>query len=183
VAPDAHVDHPANFTMDPRVAPLAEIFRLNTWLFHNCLAGMSAAQAEARLDDRTNSAAFIAAHVADTRFATAAWLGAPLENPLAAALEGARGITDVATLPPLDVIVRAWDDASATIAARLEELPEEALDGPSPQRFPGASPSLLGALAFLAQHDSYHVGQLALLRKAAGLPAMRYAEPRPGAGT
>jgi hypothetical protein len=34
--------------------------------------------------------------------------------------------------------------------------------------------TLLGALAFLAQHESYHVGQLALLRKYAGLPAMRY---------
>jgi uncharacterized damage-inducible protein DinB len=33
---------------------------------------------------------------------------------------------------------------------------------------------MLGALTFLVQHDSYHIGQLALLRKHAGLPAMRY---------
>lgn len=166
--------------MDPRVAPLAEIFRLNGWLFHNCLAGMSTAQAEARFDERTNSAAFVAAHVADTRFAIAAWLGASLVNPLAPALVNARGIADVTTLPSLAVIARAWDEASAAIMSRLAYLPAEVLDGPSPERFPGASPTLLGALAFLAQHDSYHVGQLALLRKAAGLPAMRYAEPRAG---
>jgi uncharacterized damage-inducible protein DinB len=33
---------------------------------------------------------------------------------------------------------------------------------------------VLGALTFLVQHDSYHLGQLSLLRKWAGLPAMRY---------
>ena len=33
---------------------------------------------------------------------------------------------------------------------------------------------MLGALTFLVQHDSYHLGQLTFLRKLAGLPAMRY---------
>lgn len=31
-------------------------------------------------------------------------------------------------------------------------------------------------LTFLAQHDSYHVGQMALVRKHLGFDAMSYAE-------
>ena len=34
---------------------------------------------------------------------------------------------------------------------------------------------ILGMLVFLVQHDSYHIGQLSLLRKYAGLAAMSYA--------
>jgi len=64
----------------------------------------------------------------------------------------------------------AWDAASEAIDARLAVLNAAELDAPAPQRFPAGGPTLLGALAFLAQHDSYHVGQLALLRKAAGSP-------------
>lgn len=165
--------------MDPRVVPLAEIFRLNTRLLHHCLDGLTEAQGRARPIAAGNSASFIAAHVADTRFAIAAWLGAPLANPLAPALADARGIDDVRELPPLAVILAAWDAASVVIEARLAALSTEALDGPAPQRFPAGGPTLLGGLAFLAQHDSYHVGQLALLRKAAGLPAMRYTAPPP----
>ena len=160
--------------MDPRLFPIAEIYRLNTRLFHNCLDGLPDAQARARPSGTTNSAAFVAAHVTDTRFSIAAWLGRPLENPLAQALEGASGIDDVGALPALEVIRLAWDEASGVIAARLDELTDAELSAPSPARFPTGGPTLLGALAFLAQHDSYHVGQLALLRKFAGLPAMRY---------
>ena len=38
----------------------------------------------------------------------------------------------------------------------------------------GGDPSTLGSRAFLVQHDSYHIGQLAMLRRVHGLPAMRY---------
>lgn len=167
--------------MDARLVPLAEIFRLNTRLFHNCLDGLSEDQARERPTGATNSAAFVAAHVADTRFAVVGWLGGAVENPLAAALAGAQGIEDVPSLATLPEIRAAWDAASTGLAERLAMVAPDALDGPGPQRFPGAGPTLLSALAFLAQHDSYHIGQLALLRKYVGMPAMRYGEPKPRA--
>ena len=34
--------------------------------------------------------------------------------------------------------------------------------------------SNMGLLIFMMQHESYHIGQLAILRKQAGLPAMSY---------
>ena len=60
---------------------------------------------------------------------------------------------------------------AAHLAATLAGAPAELLNESSPQRFPIADSTRLGAIAFLAQHESYHVGQLALLaRQANGSP-------------
>ena len=56
----------------------------------------------------------------------------------------------------------------------MESAPPEFLNESSPQRFPVGN-SRLDALAFLAQHESYHVGQLGWIRRRSGLPAMKYA--------
>lgn len=160
--------------MDPRVAPLAEILRLNTRLFHNCLDGLSEEQADVRPSGATNSAGFVGAHVADSRYFLLRLLGAARENPLAAALDGARGIDDLASRPLLAAVTAAWHAAAQALDERLATIGAAELDAPSEARFPVADRTVLGALAFLVQHDSYHVGQLALLRKYAGLPAMRY---------
>ena len=39
-------------------------------------------------------------------------------------------------------------------------------------KFPIKQPGVLGALAFLALHDSYHLGQLGYLRKVLGHPGV-----------
>jgi uncharacterized damage-inducible protein DinB len=57
---------------------------------------------------------------------------------------------------------------------RLQRLTPEDLDAATTTRFPTATPTILGVLAFLVQHDSYHIGQLALLRRQVGLPPMSY---------
>jgi uncharacterized damage-inducible protein DinB len=44
---------------------------------------------------------------------------------------------------------------------------------------PVADPSVLGALTFLLQHESYHVGQLAMLKKHLTGKPMKYS---PGGG-
>jgi uncharacterized damage-inducible protein DinB len=132
--------------MDSRVVALADILRLNTKLFRNCLDGLTDEQGGTRPSATTNSAAFIAAHVADARFYLLKAIG---EERI------------------------AWTEVSHAIRDRLEVLTAADLDASFGSRFPGQH-TVLGVLTFLVQHDSYHVGQLALLRKYAGLPAMRY---------
>ena len=164
--------------MDPRVAPLADILRLDTRLVLNCVDGLSDAQLAARPAPPANGVAFLVAHLADTRHALLALLGAPADNPLAPYLAAARGIDDVAALPPRAELLGAWRDVSERLQRRLAALDAAALDAPSPQRFPVDDDTTLGAVAFLVQHDAFHVGQLAMLRRVHGLPAMRYGRPR-----
>ncbi|MGH9315473.1 MAG: DinB family protein [Vicinamibacterales bacterium] len=160
--------------MDPRVAPLTEILRLNTRLFRNCLDGISDEKAAIRPSASTNSTAFVAAHVADARFYLLRVLGSEQPNPLTAYLDGARGIDDVTQCPSLAEIQRAWTAASHALRDRLATMTAAELDATVTTRFPVADQTMLSVLTFLVQHDSYHIGQLALLRKHAGLPAMRY---------
>lgn len=160
--------------MDSRAAPFASLLRLNTRLLLNCVEGLSDEQASSRVLPPTNSVAFLVAHLTDARHKLLAVLGGTAENPLAAFLANARSIDDVPVLPPLAELCEAWQAVASTLASRLAELSAEELDAPAEQRYPGDDPSVLGALAFLVQHDSYHIGQVAFLRRALGLPAMRY---------
>ena len=160
--------------MDNRVAPLADILRLNTVLFRNCLDGLNDRQAAVRPSNGTNSAAFIAAHLASSRFFLLKTLGVDEPDPLAPYLDGRKGIDECAQLPSLREIDAAWTQGAHLLRDRLEALTPGDIDRPSSMKFPLANGTLLGTLTFLVQHDSYHVGQLSLLRKYAGLPAMRY---------
>lgn len=161
--------------MDPRVVPLAGILRLNTRLLRNCLAAMTDGQAGVRPTTSINSAAFVAAHIADSRYFALRVLGAAAPSPLAPYLDAARSIDEVVELPPLAAVQSAWTAAAHALRDRLEVLPGADLDAPFTGRLPIDDRTVLGALAFLVQHESYHLGQLALLRKFAGLPAMSYA--------
>ena len=160
--------------MDIRVAPLAEILRLNTVLFRNCIDQLSDEQAAVRPTKGTNSAAFIAAHLASSRFYLLKTLGVQEPDPLASYLDGRKGIDDIAQLPSLREVDEAWTKGAHLLRDRLDALTAAEIDAPSNVPFPLANGTLLGTLTFLVQHDSYHLGQLSLLRKYCGLPAMRY---------
>jgi len=160
--------------MDPRVAPLTAVFELNTDLLLNCLDGLSQAEAQRRLDGGGNSIIFLAAHLADTRHFLLGRLGHPLANPLSRYLADARSIEDIGEWPTLDEVRRAWLAVSARVSEVLAELEAEAIERPGAHRFPVPDPTPLGMLAFLAQHDSYHLGQAAFIRRQLGKPAMPY---------
>jgi uncharacterized damage-inducible protein DinB len=160
--------------MDPRIQPLSAILRLNTRLLLNCLDGLTDETARSRHAEGANSAAFVAAHLTDSRFFILRMFGGTLANPLSVFLDKAKSIDDITDWPSLDLIRAAWSDVSAAIDAALVESSPDDLEQPVDARFPGVERTRLGALTFLVQHDSYHIGQLALLRKPAGLPAMSY---------
>lgn len=147
---------------------------MNTRLLLNCLDGVSETDALQRLNDRTNSLSFIACHLVDSRHFLAGYLGLEEENPFQELLRDVNAIEDVTTLPGLSEIREAWQSIGHALDACFRTLDEEDLTAASPQRFPLDDPTLLGGIAFLAQHESYHIGQLALVRKYPGYSAMRY---------
>jgi len=160
--------------MDPRLGPLASTLRLNSRLFRNCLTGLTDDKARARPTASTNPAAFVAAHLVDSRFYTLGLLGVKQKSPLTGAKGGFNDITQVTAYPTLAEIEKAWTGVSQALDQRLGTLTAAELDAPLDPGFPVESKTLLGVFTFLVQHDSYHLGQLALLRKYAGLPAMAY---------
>lgn len=159
--------------MDHRLQGIATIMALNTRLLHNCLDGVDDELANRRLTGDTNSLAFLAAHLTDSRHYLCRKAGQAIPHPLGSALEKGKTLDEIGPLPPLREIVSAWDTVSEHLLQVLEGLDGAALGQPG-YRFPGTDGTLFGMLSFLAQHDSYHIGQMSLLRRQLGLSAMKY---------
>jgi hypothetical protein len=160
--------------MERAVASLREIAELNTDLVRNCLEGVTADDALRRPIPRGNNLAFIVAHLVDARHFLAKLLGRPLENPLTATLGDVSTIEEVKDLPSLDELRAMWGAISGHLEECLLSAPPETLAAEVDQLFPIADGSVLGAVTFLLQHESYHVGQLGLIRKSLGYEAMSY---------
>ena len=157
----------------PEIVPVRHIIALNTRLFHNCLEGVDESLAIRRVTPDTNSLAFLAAHLTESRHYACTMVGRPLANPLEGRLKG-KTLDDIGTLPTLSEIVAAWDAVSAHLEELLRELTTEDLAREATRRLPGSEGTVATVLPFMVQHDSYHIGQMAILRRQLGLPPMRY---------
>ncbi|HEY7682130.1 MAG TPA: DinB family protein [Gemmatimonadales bacterium] len=159
--------------MHPAVTSLAAILRLNTELLLNCLDDLDDEAAQHRGTPTTNNIAFLVTHLIDSRHFMAELLGAPRPSPFSPAIARARCLDDVPELPSLTELADRWEAISAHVAVHVERLDTAQL-ARAARALPGSDGTLLGNLAFLAQHESYHLGQIALLRRQLGLPAMSY---------
>jgi len=113
-----------------------------------------------------NSICWVVGHIVSSRQGVLALLGSEPTWPKERSDAYARGSSgDVPDLP----LSRLLDDLNATtpiITEKLKALPAGALDAQS-----GKPDQTLGQrLAFLAFHESYHVGQTGLLRRLIGMP-------------
>lgn len=160
--------------MHPALQPLSALVALNTDLLLNCLDGLGEDDGHWRPGDTANHVAFLTAHLVDARHFLARVVGQELANPLSALLAGARRLEDIPAFPPLAELGGAWQVVGAHLDRALAVLDGVKLAQVTPQKFPGSDGTLLGAIAFLVQHESYHIGQIALLRRLRGFPAMSY---------
>lgn len=156
---------------------LQAMANLHTRLFVNCLAGMDDTAASLRVGGHTNSAAFVAAHLVDSRAWTARMLGVDVPAPFGGAVAYGSSMDALESVPTLAASIEEWLAVSAVLDARLAALTPGELSAACTQRFPIGDPTVGGSLAFLLHHEAYHIGQLALLRRAVGLPAMEYVSP------
>jgi uncharacterized damage-inducible protein DinB len=149
---------------------------MNTGLLRNCIAGMTDEQARRRVGHRTNNMGYIVLHVVDARFHLAQLLGADITNPYGERFKTVRSLEEAKELPSLAELAAAWDDVSTAVMNALHRADEEDLAKSTSTRFPIGDESMLGAVVFLAQHESYHIGQLGFIRKELGLGRMRWVE-------
>ncbi len=160
--------------MDARLSPLVTILDLNTDLLLNALDGLTDSEAQLRLPGGGNSVAFLAAHLTDSRHFLASRLGHSAPNPLSRYLADAKSIDEIRSWATLDQVRAAWISISGHVLTVLDAIGSEELNRPNAHQFPCDDTSVLGLLAFLTQHDSYHIGQVGFIRRQLGKPAMAY---------
>jgi uncharacterized damage-inducible protein DinB len=160
--------------MHPQVAPLYEIARLNERLFLNALEGIDEDTGQKQPAPGLNNMTFLAIHILDARCYLSRILDAIAEHPYQEQLADVNSVSDMKKYPELEGIRVAWRESSEILVERLPELTDPELAEKSPADFPVADGTVLGSLAFLLQHESFHIGQLAYLRRLLGHEAMSY---------
>jgi len=149
------------------------MLRLSARLFINSFEGVDDETAGVRPSSSTNNMAFIALHVLDARAYLARYLGLEYQHPFTG-LEAVNSIEDMTDYPSVEDLLASWKEVSGLLDERMQTLSSEQLSKESPQEFPVDDGSVMGGLAFLLLHESFHIGQLALLRKYLGLSSMSY---------
>ena len=160
--------------MNEALLPLARTFDLNTRLFLNALDGVDDKVATSRPNENTNHIAFVACHLIDARHYLGNAVGHESSSPFKV-LEGARGLDDIEKFPAVDEFRSAWASISEALSHHLTTLSETDLEKESERPFPiEGGKTILGLITFLLEHDSFHIGQLAFLRRFFGLDALKY---------
>lgn len=161
--------------MTDKIISLHSMFYLNTKLFTNCLENVNNELYLKTPNDTTNNIAFLACHCLDARFYMAGSAGLQLINPYKAIFDKIRKPDQHDEFPPIENIINLWKEISKSIEDKMNIITNDELIKEAPLQLPLVEKTILGGLTFLLQHEAYHIGQIAILRKFYGLPAMKYA--------
>jgi len=158
--------------MDPRLTAIAATFAKNGQLVPATLAGVSDQHYRTIALSGTSPMAWIFGHITGSRYGVGRLLGSDEAYPFADRFRRGAAVGDPATMPSAAELRAAWRAIGETIAARCATVDPAVLDAAQPGPVPSFDGTVLGTLGFLALHESYHLGQLGLLRKAFGYPGL-----------
>jgi hypothetical protein len=157
--------------MDPVLAACTTMMGTNEHLLGKAVEGLTPEDGWKHPGD-ANPIHWIAGHVTIYRHSLLAALGVGSELPWAAPFKRLTQPDSSAEVPPLPEILAALSAAGPRLAARYAELSDADLSAPAPFKLPTPDPSLRGMIAFFAYHESYHLGQIAYVRKWIGGPGI-----------
>jgi|WetSurMetagenome_2_1015567.scaffolds.fasta_scaffold43886_3 uncharacterized damage-inducible protein DinB len=157
--------------MDPVLTMCLNMMGTNEHLLGKALEGLSAEDAWRQPGD-ANPIHWLAGHMTIYRYTLLSVLGAGSEVPWAGPFKRTMQPDPAAQVPPVEEIAGAMKAAGPKLAARYAELTDAELAADAPFKLPTPDPSLRGMLAFFAYHESYHLGQVALVRKWIGGPGI-----------
>ena len=150
------------------------ILNLNERLFMNALAGVTDEQVKQRISDHNNPMNWLVTHTVWARYNIAAFLGKPADNPYNGMFENFKAFDETMQFDSMDKLKEEWKKASKLVREGLASVTEEQLDAEAPFKNPSGDFTTGGTIAFLAQHESYDIGQMGLMKKYLTKEAMSY---------
>jgi hypothetical protein len=158
----------------------ARQFRLLTDWYLSVLEGIQPADGRKTLSKHNNSLEWLAGHLLVTRSRNLTRLGGPTpELPFLDAyvdptlpLPGFRPFELNRVYPSLTECAQAWEQVSQTFLATLQAADERVLQTVLPLSGPTSGNTLEDLLVSVVLHESFHIGQMSIIRKALGYPAM-----------
>jgi uncharacterized protein YndB with AHSA1/START domain/uncharacterized damage-inducible protein DinB len=156
----------------PAVAPLALIFRVNDSLAERTLDKITDEELWRRPTDRSNPMLWILGHMVNTRAQMLAMFGEPFDPGWGDVFNRGAGLGDAVGYPAREAVQAVSKDVNARLYARLGALTDTELARPATRSPNPAVKTIVDQIAFMVMHDTYHVGQLAYVRKALGHPGV-----------
>jgi uncharacterized protein YndB with AHSA1/START domain len=156
----------------PSVAPVAFILAGNDSLADRAFLGVAADDLWKRPTPNTNGMLWIYGHMAAVRARMLAALGEEFDPGLGDAFGRGAALQDTTSYPSREKIGDASREVNRRLFAKLATLTDADLAKPAQGPRPNSVQTVGEQIAFFALHDSYHVGQLAYVRKALGLPGV-----------
>jgi hypothetical protein len=153
---------------------LSIILKLNERLFMNALKGITKDQAHERISGHNNPVSWLAPHTVDARYNILYFMGKPAMSPFKSLFENFRPYSSELEYPSLEATKAEWDKVSGLINEALAALTDEHSQAESGIKNPTGDSSNGGWMAFLAQHESYDIGQMGYLKKYLTQEAMAY---------
>jgi uncharacterized damage-inducible protein DinB len=152
------------------------IFRMNTKLFIDCMEGVTEEQSNIRISSETNSIKWVAAHIIWARYNASSLMGnPPFNNPFTGLFENFRPTQEQDDYKSVIEIKEEWEKASVLLESSFLKIEQDfwGKEAPIKLSFVGDD-SNAGLITFLAQHESFHLGQLAILKKNITGISMKY---------
>ena len=159
--------------MADTLADLGDRFRFNTAFLRRLTRGFEPEHWSCTLSESGgNSAHWILGHIAASRRATVRFLGGELEPaPWESIFTGALTVAGVAgAYPEAEFLARNLQAAGKQLGSILREMgPEQQAQPWEGEPFPDGSDTLGGVAHFMHFHESYHLGQIGMIRTSCGL--------------
>ncbi|MGI4863061.1 MAG: DinB family protein [Janthinobacterium lividum] len=162
------------------IEQMSRQFRLLTDWHLSVLDGIRPADGSRVLSDHTNSLEWLAGHLLVTRNRNIARLGGPAQElpDLDAYVDSAlpppnfRPFDKHRVYPSLAACAEAWGKVSTVFLATLLAADERTRQTVLPLSGPTGGNTVEDLLVAAVLHESFHIGQMSILRKAFGYPAM-----------
>ena len=151
--------------MDPALKSVAPLFHANDQLFHRALEGVKPEDLLRSPQDGSNPLIWIAGHLMTSRVSLTRLAGERIENPWSNIFARGATVDTNVTYPEISDIVALWDTTTKSLMKRLEDLDDATLSEQASFPVPTGDKTKRGAIVFLNFHETYHIGQMAYLRK------------------
>jgi len=151
--------------MDTDFANVSGMFKANTDIVNKAISEVSPEHWFLRPGSDSNHLMWVLGHVVWSRGNVLKSLNEPWNIPSPTLFERGADLATQDEYPTVAEIRQAWDEVSAKLSGILAQVSAEKLSRLAPKGPPSFDGKVSGLVAFLAFHETYHVGQISYLRK------------------
>lgn len=154
-------------------------FDLQTSWFLNALENISEVESDIQFSENLNPIKWVAGHLTDARMTIFSIVSASPINENYKKHFGKGSSNQIRdTFPTIAQIKSDWTTVSEDLKMTLQNVSEEKLLSKPPFQTSIPDVTLSGLIAYFAIHESFHIGQISVLRKLIGKQSMSMGRDR-----